>query len=292
MSTLSERAMLAGLSIGSWTGRSIDRAVTEEVSDSHKADKREAGRYSKQLVATRFLHQVGSVASTASRIHRVMTSPWEDNGVRILSNLGYKNYSDQMRLIRIKYEEAADTFVQYLPDYITEAKSRLGTMFDNEDYPSAGDIRTKFYLDVEIKPVPDSGDFRVQMSDATVKAIVKDIERRNNERVEKAMNDAFTRVHDVVAKMAEGLKDYQPKADGEKAKNTFRDSLVYNIHELSLLLPALNITGDKRLEELQTTLMEQLVEHSPEVLRVDAKLRATVASRADKILAKVGKYIK
>lgn len=288
---LSERAMITTLSMGIWSGRLIDREVTDEVSETHKADLRDAGVYSKQLISKKFLRDITSAASVARQTHKLLTLPWDDNGDRILTATGYQHYTDQMRLRRHHFEANVVQFCKGIPGYITEAKVRLGTMFDSEDYPSKDEIQKKFSYDVEIKPVPESGDFRTKLSDASIKAITKDIEARSDARVEKAMQDVFKRVYDVTEKMSERLRAYKPADEGEPSENRFKDSLVYNVKEQADLLSSLNITGDPRVEQLQKQLLAELVEHSPEILRSNDRIRNKTADKAEAILAKVKKYM-
>ena len=71
----------------------------------------------------------------------------------------------------------------------------------------------------------------------------------------------FQRVYDAVGRMAERLSTYEPSSAEDNAKNTFRDSLVYNVVELADLLPSLNITDDQRLTDLAKRLKADLAEH-------------------------------
>ena len=263
---LSERAVIATLHIGTWTGTMHDNDITEKVSEWHQAAARDAGQYSKQLVAKKFLAHVGKIASSARALHRTLTLPWADGGQGILSTMGFHGYTEAMRLKRLAFEAATGEFVAARDGHIAEAEVRLGTMFDPNDYPSAEDIAKKFHFDVEIGGVPEAGDFRAELSDKQVAAITKEIERRSQRRLEEAVGDVYRRIADVTGRMAEGLRKYEPKEGGERAKGVFRDSLVMNITELADLIPTLNITNDPKLVDLERQLREQLIEHSPEVL--------------------------
>lgn len=292
MSKLSERAMLVSLHISSWSGMMLDREVTDEVNESYKADK-EAGRYNKRLVAAKFLSGISQAHSNSRRVHRLLTLPWEDDGTRVLATAGYMTYTSKMKECRLKAESEVKAFLESPDEYINDGKHRLGKMFSVEDYPSSDKLREKFDFDVEVKPMPEAGDFRAQLSDENTKAIVKDIERRSNQRLETAMNDVFKRIEEMVRRMSERLRDYVPAKDGNKADGVIRDSLVYNIHELANdVLPILNVTNDKRVDELRRQLLDELVEHSPEILRADTKVRQATISKADKILKKVQSYMK
>lgn len=291
MSKLSERAMLVSLHISAWSGMAIDQEVTDATNEDFKAAK-DAGRYNKRLVATKFLQGISSAHSNARKVHRLLTLPWEDDGTRVLATAGYITYTSKMKECRLKAEAEVKLLKGERDNIIRDGKIRLGDMFNPDDYPDIDEMIDKFDFDVEIKNMPDSGDFRAQLSDEHTKAIVKDIERRSNQRLEKAMNDIFVRVEDAVQKMSEKLRDYQPAKDGKKADGVIRDSLVYNINELADFLPLLNVTNDPRITQLQAQLRSELVEHSPEILRADAKVRAQTISKADKILKKVQSYMK
>lgn len=291
MSLLSERVMLASLRIGSWSGTLFDGEVTEEVSERHHAEQG-AGRYNKQIVARKFLHPVTSKISAARTAHRVLTLPWLDDGPRALYCPTYTQYAQSMRLAKQGVQAAAAEVAAKLPEALHEAKNRLGSMFNQEDYPTAEEIKAKYYVEAEISPMPEAQDFRAKLSDDAVKAITKDIERRTSERLEKAVGDVYKRVGTVVAKMSERLKAYEPgQGEDEKAKHTFRDSLIYNIKEVADLIPHLNITADPALDALGQQLIADLVAHSPEELKTNDKLRAATAAKADKIFNKVKKFM-
>ena len=295
---LSERAMLATLRLGAWSGSKHDQQVTEDTAEAHKADIKEAGRYSKQLIGRKFLNKVGSKMRVARQTHRILTLPWDDEGTRILSAQGYIHYTQQMRTCRIGVEAARDEFLKSYPEYIKAAQVVLGNMFNRDDYPTGEALKNKFYLDVEIQPIPEAGDFRTKLSDNTVKAIAKDIEKRTNDRIKAAVQEVFERIAGVTTKMAERLNGYEEavKVKGEakvkkEATGTFHDSLVYNISELADLLPSLNITDDPRLDDLAKRLKADLVQHSPEVLRSDVNIRKATALKAEKLAKKVGAYL-
>jgi len=293
MTSLSERAVLSVLHIGAYSGVAVDREVTEDTAARYKADALDSGTYTKRLVAKAFIDPVRKSAGLATRTHKVLTLPWEDRGPRILANTGFQYYTEQMRIRRLDYEAKAKEFAHRWDDAVKEAKSRLSGMFKPEDYDTGAEVLQRFYLDVEIKGIPEAADFRAKLSDGAVKAIVKDIERRADQRLEAAMNDVFHRVLDVTGHMVERLKNYQPptgKAKGEKGVN-FQDSTVYNIKELADILPALNLTNDKRLDELQQRLLADLVEHSPEILKANPKIRSETARKAEKIHNKVKSFL-
>lgn len=287
MVKLQDRAMLTSLHLGSWGGQAVDRQVTEETAEAHDADIKDSGRYNKQLISKKALREVLGKVNVCRQTHKILTLPWDDSA-RILSAQGYMHYTQQMRLNRLAVEAAAKKLGEQFAEHVKEAKVRLGSMFNMTDYPDAGEVAKKYYVDVEIKPIPEAGDFRTKLADNTLKAITKDIERRTEERIKAAVQNCFERVADVTTKMAERLNAYE---DAEGQQGTFRDSLVYNCVELADLLPSLNITDDPKLTDLAKQLKADLGQHSPEILRSDAKVRKQTAMKAEKLAKKVGAYL-
>lgn len=278
---LSERAMLVHLHTGSWSAQVRDGAVTEDTNQRYEADKG-ALTVNKQIVSRKFLSHVNSRISAAKATHNALTLPWEPKGANILSAMGHHIYTEAMRLHRHNVEAAAIEFASGMNDYMEEAQQRLGKSYNPKDYPSGDDVVKKFYIDVEPKPVPESGDFRTSLSAATVKSITDDIERRANDRVEMAVRDIYQRIAEATGKMVERLRD---------PNGNFHGTLVSNVETLAKLLPTLNITGDAAIDALSKQMLRDLTEHSPEILRADTGARQSTAAKAEKIFAKAKLFL-
>jgi len=263
-----------------------DREVSDEISETHKAE-RDAGSYTKVLVARSFRRDVERTRTQAINVHKALTLPWYDKGPRALNVQAHSAYTAAMRLNRHGYEAAVLQFMSIYPEQpMQEAEKRLGSMFNADDYPEADDIRERFSFKVEISPLPESGDFRASLSASSLKAIKAEYEKQQDERIKAALNNVFQRVCDVTEKMAERLRVYKPAAGSETSKDRFHDSLIYNVRDVADLLPTLNITGDKRLDALQKQLAN-LASEEPAILRNDEHLRNKTADEAEKLFQKV-----
>ena len=238
---LSARAMLAGLTIAQWSGRKLDRQVTDETNRAHGAAA-DAGRFNKSLVSRDALAEIVSIANGARKEHYARTLPWHDDGNRILSASGYQAYTAAMRALRIKFDDAVYMFLRDYPSFVVNARARLNGMFHESDYPDASEIATRFRFRTDLWPMPDAADFRVDVGDDAAAAIRADITARTEAAVDAAMRDVFTRVSDAVGRMAEKLSATRETHKGDAAA-IFRDSLVENVRELVNLLPSLNISA-------------------------------------------------
>lgn len=291
MSHISERAMLVNLTICQWSARKLDKSVTDKVhAEHHAAD--DAGRYNKQLVSKHAMADLAKVASDARALHYKMTLPWQDNGGRLLSALGWQEYTDGLRKLHSDFDQAADRFAAGYEDFVSDARLRLNGLFKEGDYPAARDVRSRFTFKADIEPIPQAADFRVDLGEAQADSIRSDIEKRANERMATAMRDVWQRIAEHVGHMAERLRQYKPAAGkGDKSEGVFRDSLVDNVRELTAILPALNFMNDPALSRIAERMAAELVQDDASTLRDNPVARASVADAAEAILRDVSDYL-
>ena len=286
---LSTKAMLSGLNITQWAARKIDKRVTAETNTAHGAAA-DAGRYNKALIAREALASIVAVANAARATHYQMTLPWLDNGSRILPAALHSRYADAMRAHREGFESAVAEFIGGYESYVADARKRLNGMFEECDYPAVSEIARRFSVAVSLYPVPDSADFRVDVSEAQAAAIRADIEARAAEALSGAMRSAWERIAESVGHMVQKLADYKPGATGERASGIFRDSLVENVRDLVAILPGLNLTGDPALAAVADR-MAALPRHDAEALRVSEALRTETKAAAESILETVSHFM-
>jgi len=273
--------MVVRLSISRWTGRKFDKKVTQKVADDYGASV-DVGRYNKLLVAGDALKAIVQAVSGARTFHYENTLSWDDFGGRLLPSANFATYSKRMRELRSDFEGAVDTFVENYHEYREEARRRLNGMFNEDDYPYRVEIKTKFAFAVDIEPVPDKDDFRIQVQSRDMGRIKKELESNLKDRTAEAMKELFGRVHKAVGHLAEKL------SDGDAI---FRDSLVDNVIELANLLPKLNVTNDPKLNGLIAEMKKKLCVFEPQELREDVKVREHAADQAKAILDKMAGYV-
>lgn len=290
-SVLSTRAMLAKLSISQWTAKRFDRRVTAETNRAHGASD-DAGRYTKSLVAKEALARYAQITGAAREYFLQITSPWMDDGTRLLNVAIYPAFVEKMRGFREDAEAEAATIVDKFPDLVEQARIALNGLFDPADYPAPSEVAKKFGLTVRLFPVPTVADWRVDLGEESAAILKADVEMATREALALATRDAWERIAEVVGRMAERLSGYKPaKAKGEKTENAFRDSLVTNVRDLVSLLPILNLSNDPRLASICELMQEDLCEYDADQLRDDERARATTARAAQAILDEVSSFL-
>lgn len=274
---LSERAMLVRLSICYWVFHRKDKTVTEEVAAAKRADL-DAGKWETDLIPASRMNKILAVRGQARATHFNMTLPWLDNGLRILPASVFMDYTKKMREHEALYSKAIEELVAEWPELLAGAQKRLGKLFRPEAYPSASDLRTRFRWRVGVTPMPEAGDFRVDLQDDVVADVKADIEKQVQEACREAMSDLWQRLYEAVTHIAERLTN---------AKGIFRDSLISNVKELCDMLPKLNILNDPALEGMRQEILKGLASEKPEELRTNEKQRTAAAKKAQDIVEKM-----
>jgi hypothetical protein len=164
--------------------------------------------------------------------------------------------------------------VTQYPVEVQAARNRLGTMYNPGDYPDPQEIKDRFQIKIEFEPVPNANDFRVDVGQEAADEIRSSITQGVLDRQADAVKSTYKRIHDVVSKVYERLSV-------EDA--IFKDTLIKNVRDLCVVLPAFNLNNDPAITALHTALLD-LTDVSIQQLRVDTRLRQRTANKAQAIL--------
>ena len=278
---LSTSAMLVELNISSWTARKLDKKVSEEV-DATKATKTRAGNYHKNLLAgSQALEAVIKYHNNVRLWHHRQTLPWNDAGARIITMENFMPYKEQLTECEDNFNRLVNNFLASYPTLISAAAFQLGDLFNRDDYPEPDVVAKKFKFNYVFSPLPNAGDFRVDIGEQAAKELVEQYEKNFNTRVESAMRDIWTRLHDCLTHMSDRLADTD-----EGGRKMFHGTLLTNAVELVDLLKRLNVTNDQKLEAARRDLAKALVGLDIKELKDSDSARKHVKVQVDEILSK------
>jgi hypothetical protein len=283
---LSTCSMLVEMTASVWTARKLDRAKTDEVVHGAHAAAKDAARVNKSLLAGRGELDVIQAHVTAARTYLYTnTLPWSDSGLRLLPTLKFMEFNDRMDQFGSEFTKLVADFVQVYPTLITAQAMALGDMFSRNDYPTADEISRKFAFGVNYMPVPNAGDFRVDVGTAAQKELQEKLEQLANERVERAMGDIKERLKDHLLRMSDRLAT--DRVGGEEKPRRFHDTLVDGAIELCEVVKALNVTHDAAVEGVRQQLSQFLTGVTPQELRKNEVIRTDVKKNVDMLLARL-----
>ena len=276
--TLSGAAMLVELSIGTWTGRKLDKRASNDVTSQNNAAKGVANVSKKLLGDCAELDAVQKFTANARNVHYACTMPWSDTGLRLLPTKQYFKYHSEMTALQSEFERLTTVFLDAYDWEIQNAQLKLGALFNPDEYPTRDKLEPRFRFRMNYMPLPSAGDFRVDIESEAQQALASQYESYYTTQFQQAMNDVWQRAYEAITKMSERL-DYA----GTEDKKVFRDTLVSNVKDMSALLEVCNVTNDPVMEDARRRLDQALMGVTPEALREDAYLRAQTKRQVDEV---------
>jgi hypothetical protein len=280
--SISASAVLVELNISVWPASKIDREVTEQVNTNAGA-VRDAAQTKKNLFAgTSLRKDIEKLAARVRLYHNQHTLPWADKGERLLPTKLFMDYKTTINSYEQTFQTLCDNFYVEYPRLVQEAQANLGTMYKADDYPPMEDVKLKFGFRRAVKPVPEAGDFRLDVPADDLKELVYVFEQQQQEKLAEAVREPWERLHGELTAISKKLTD----VEGDTAKKRYHDTLISNPLELCALLTKLNITNDPKLEEARKQLELTMLGADIESIKEDSTARQDVKSKVDAILKK------
>ncbi len=296
--SLASKAMLCSLSIGTWPAYKYDPEASEEIAAIHQADK-DAGRFNKRLLPRKELKEITKVIGQARRDHAFLTLPWFDDGYRALPAAAYMEHVQTIKLHETNFWAAVSRFENRF-ETLVKNQSRLGTLFNVEDYPGMRkegselrlafpeELRKWFSFKTNVVPMHDSDDFRVAIGDDERKRIKRQLEESIQASLRAGTRELWQRLYDVVSHMSVRMAEYNAAQSGSKPK--LYKAMVENIVEIVDVLPKLNIARDSGLDRLADEVRRSLLVDTKE-LKKSESLRVDIGKAAADIAQRMAAYM-
>jgi len=285
--SIASAAMLVDLSISQWSGIRRDKAASAKVSDDAGAKRGVASVTKKLLGDCPELKAISDfVAMVRTGTHHEMTLPWSNSGLRLLPTAKFFDYQADVTAKQGKFATLVKEFLLSYEWARAEAKAALGSLFNDDEYPTADVLARKFKFVVNYLPVPEVGDWRVDMGNTAREELSQRYADYYEEQNKKTIATLVSQTLEPLMRMSEKLAD--PTA-GDKANSrgikTFRDSLVENVVAMIDRLETYNLTNDPTIRETRFKLQQVMDGITPDALREDAYLRRETKRKVDEVIA-------
>jgi hypothetical protein len=237
---LQDSAMLVSLTLTQWSARKLDKTTSYEVCDSKNADQG-SGNVSKQIIPKKYLKNIQQLVNKIRNYHYANTLAWTHKGADLLPSRNFMKYTRDMGDLEAKFHKAVDEFLDNYPTIIQQVQNNLNDWYDDTDYPNVDEIKRKFRMEIDMTPVPDSGDFRIDINQKELDKLKTKLDEQLNNAKHAAEQDLFSRLYTTLAKAVLTLR-----IPGK----IFRNTLILNIEETAKQVPDLNVNDNKQLNSL------------------------------------------
>ena len=283
--SISSSAVLTELNISVWTANKLDKGATEAVLSSNNAASGSAQVRKNLMAGTNKRKQIADYAARIRLYHNQNTLSWSDKGARLLPTSMFMEYKQTMNVMRSNMEKMIDDFLNNYDALVANAALHMGALFNADDYPTRDEVADKFGFKLVFSPLPESGDFRLDIPAADIAELSSSYEAQFNDRLSEAMREPWEKLHKTLTHMSEKLTNVSDSA-GEEVKKRYHDTLITNAQDLCGLLTHLNITKDASLEAARRSLESALLGADIEVIKESPEARSNMKAKVDEILGK------
>lgn len=301
---LHRRAMLVKIETKVWGNTiALPKELIAQWAEEHGISVEDSKKYhklSQHKIDPNHLEKVIQSRNALRQRHVELTSPWEDDGYRIVSVNGYDKYKREMRELMDTHRANVKEFCEDVyPKAKREAKEALNGLAKYIDYPEDNAMQYQFGCGIKRRELPRSADFRCDLDADDIKDIIRENTAIDAQLLTEAHKHAYREATSLIKNMVTRLSNYvkitfkDPKTGKEKTRveNKFHDTLVGNLEEFLSRLPGLNFTEDPELIALADDIRKELCKFSPADLRLDDDARESTLEHAESILNKLSAYV-
>lgn len=279
--SITSSAVTVELNISVWTANKLDKSATEKVVSDNAAVSNAAQVRKNLMAGTTLRKDIADYAAGCRLWHNTRTLPWADKGARLLATSLFMDYKTEANMRKRTFDTMVDNFLQNYPALVQTAHNYLGNLFSPEDYPSVDEVRDKFGFRLVFSPVPEAGDFRLQVAEQELQDLRQQYEESFSSRLADAMREPWDRLHKMLVGMSEKLTDTEGE---DELKKRYHDTLITNAQSLCSMLTHLNITKDPKLEQARRELELTMLGADIETIKESPEVRKDMKTRLDAIL--------
>lgn len=276
--SLGSSAILVELTIRTWAGRKKDKRATNDVNYRNNAQKGTANVTKKLLGECEELKAITNYAEVIRDYHRNATLPFS-KGAELLSNEYFLDYNRTMEQMIEYFNGLVDTFIDAYNWEKSLAQTKLGNMYDPNEYPQAESLRSKFSVEFGYMPVPERGNFIVDI-EAAAKEVLEEVHQKYYD------NQMSTMMAGVCERIAKPLQILVERIDfgADEKKKRIYESTVEAVTELVDTLKVFNITNDPKIEAIRLDLAAALDGVTTDGLRNSNQLRAKTKRELEAVI--------
>ena len=214
-----------------------------------------------------------AVTSVRNRIvsyFKGISLPYPEPSIRLIRQDDIQAFDVQLATLKAELDEAVEELDKHYAELKDVARDRLGSLFNEGDYPDS--LRGLFGVEYDF-PSVEPPDYLRQLNPELYQQECQRVTARFDEAVqlaEQAFTDELAKLVSHLCERLSGTEDNQPKV--------FRNSAVENLSEFFERFRHLNIGGNDQLDQLVNQVQDVVRGVKPQDLRDQDSLRQHVAT--------------
>ena len=161
MAQLKNAALVGKMSITNWEAKKKARSIEAKAEQDSGAKHGTISARKSLLPGAVALDEIIKHSAAMRTWWNNVSAPWFDNGMRIYGIAGHFDIQTAFGDMARHRDGLIATFMSEYAALREAARFDLNDLFDEKDYPTPNEVKSRFTCSFEVMPLPDSADFRV-----------------------------------------------------------------------------------------------------------------------------------
>jgi len=264
---LGSRAMLVRLAFHELGNERVDMQARKRLAASLDVEEKHL-QVHKRLLPTSAWESIHAARHQIRRYHKRMTVMW-DIGTALLPSAKFFEYNTTMKVLVNNLQNTVNDLSERLGDLKHVQRTVQKSLFHEEDWPTAEAFRTRFSVNLVYLPVPDAGDFRVDVFGDQIEVVRESLEGMVTDRINESTRRCSERLLEELIALYDILNDRNAM---------LRSSVLEKLRHTCEMIPLLNVLDVQTLNTQAKRANSVLENHSLDDIRNDEWIRARCAS--------------
>lgn len=281
--TLASSAILINLTIRKWGESKSDKRKTDELIAASGAKNTKAARVHKSLLPDcAELKAINDIAKDARDFLESKSFLWTHRAHRLLPMAFYQEVIGRFRSEFIPdFDAAVDALEPVYVQRQYEAMADLGDLYNPADYPTFAEVRSRYSMEIEEAPVPQSGHFVVDLQNQAKDELIEQFNRHTSSKWAAAFADVCEEFKGTMVHLLGKVDDSSDK------QTRIHASLIPNIRRVIEKVRMANAMENNAEVNNAVTGLESLLSNiTVESLKTNETARIQVREGVNNILDK------
>lgn len=284
---LSDRLIKVDFSRGFPSLSKYDKEISLEIAEIKGADVNKI-RLTKRLYDKQFT-KFEKIAQDFQNYFYSITERWGKDF--ILPSFLFESFNERYQQAKEEFEKSKRDFIAGIESglILDKSKNDLNLAFNSSDYRRLYNIEKKFYFDVEYSQfIADPKSIFLNINEVELEKIRLEESAKFEQRFNEVINSVWNKTAEAIKNLLEKLE--MPEKNENGRKNSYKESTLKKVQNLTSYIEGFNLNDDSRLKEI-SEMIKGISEYSKEDLEKFPEIRNEVKEKTSEIMKKINSYI-
>ncbi len=284
---LSDRLIKVDFSRGFPSLSKYDKEISLEIAEIKGADVNKI-RLTKRLYDKQFT-RFEKIAQDFQNYFYSITERWGKD--YILPSFLFESFNEKYQKAKEEFEKSKRDFIAGIESgmILEKSKDDLHDAYNSNDYRRLYNIEKKFYFEVEYSQfIADPKSIFLNINEVELEKIRLEESAKFEQRFNEVINSVWNKTAEAIKNLLDKLE--MPEKNENGRKNSYKESTLKKVQNLTSYIEGFNLNDDIRLKEI-SEMIKGISEYTKEDLEKFPEIRSEVKEKTSEIMKKINSYI-